>query len=304
MLLFPATFGHGSFAFNAHLNADGSSKGEGAANNTVMLERVRITPTFRDTRDPYHLTTGSQLGRVHKGSARIDLWGKIESPYITTAFDQNARLAVAERAMRAAFDPSLCYRDSPTTQGGYALDFSSTTTDLTNFPTGIIPLRYYCRPVGGPQFDDNVNDSGLKRFALVLFAYDPRMYAQSTSSLSLSPGTPSGTMVNLGSVPAPLRATITMAGAGNVAFTITRSGVAYVLDLTGMVASDVVVVTMETSGPFGEGKIITKNGTRNFALKTSSPSSWLDVPIGSTVVTISNTTNVTSCLLEWVSARA
>lgn len=299
MLRFPATFGHNSFAFNEHLDAAGAVV-LANVHATVTIDEREVNTGFRDLRDPYHLTTGGALGRSHKNFTSIRLGGRIQAPDASQA----ASLSDKERALLAAFDPALCYRDSPTTEGAYAFDFTERTTDTTTYPTGLIALRYYCRPAEKPRIREATAEFGSKPYALSLIAGDPRCYEQTEQTLSLTPAAASGNVVNRGTVPAPLRATITMAGAGNAAFTITRAGVAFILNLAGMVASDVVVVTFETCGPYGEGKIITKNGTRNFALKTSSPSTWLDVPVGTTSFAISNHTNVTSCVLAWRSARA
>jgi hypothetical protein len=151
---------------------------------------------------------------------------------------------------------------------------------------------------------EDLSDRSARKFAMSLIAADPRQFEQTEQTLSLTPASTPGDVVNRGTVPAPMKATITMSGAGHVLFTITRSGVAFILDLSGTVNGDVVVVIFETSGPYGRGKLITKNGVESFALKASSPSTWLDAPVGTTSFAISNHTNVTSCVLAWRSARA
>lgn len=299
MLLAQCTYAHNAFTFNEHLSTVGVAD-RSKVNNTVVLDSRETRTGFRDLRDPYHLTTGGALGRSHKGFTRIMLSGRILVPNAS----QGATASDREAAMLAAFDPALCYRDSPTTEGAYALDFAEPTADTTTYATGWRQMRYYCRPDAAPQMLETVSDGTMRRFTVPLVAGDPRAYEQAEQTLSLSPGTPSGAVLNRGTVPAPIMATITMGGAGNAAFTITRGGVAFILNLSGMVAADVVVVVFETSGPYGNGKVITKNGASLFSLKTSAASTWLDAPVGSTVFTISNTTNVTSCVLAWRSARA
>lgn len=298
MRAFPATFGHNTFAFNAHLNADGTPN-RANVQNTVTIDRRQTSPMFREGRDAYHLTTGGALGRAHKGFNLIRLNGRILAPDTT----QQASLSDKERAMRAAFDPDLCYRDSPTTDGAYALDFAEWTTDTATYAGGKLPLRIYCRPMGQPDMVEELGQNVI-RYAIGLVAADPRVYEQTEQTLVLTPGSPSGNVVNRGNVPAPLKATILMAGAGNAAFTITRGGVSFVLNLTTAGAGQSIVVVMETCGPYGAGRKITKAGADAFSLKTSSPSTWLDAPVGTTNFTISNTANVTSCTLAWYSARA
>lgn len=299
MLQAQCTFGHNSFVFNEHLDTVGVAD-RSKVNNTVVLDTRDIQTGFRELRDPYHLTTGGALGRSHKGFTHIALAGRILVPNAS----QLATASDRERALLAAFDPPLCYRDSPTSEGAYNFDFSDPTTDTTTYPSGWIPLRYYCRPEARPKVSEKLADGTVRPFQLGLLAADPRAYEQAEQTLSLTPGTPAGNVLNRGTVPAPMKMTIVMAGAGSASFTVTRSGVAFILNLSGMVASDVVVVLFETSGPYGTGKYITKNGASNFALKTSAPSTWLDAPVGTNSFSITNTTNVTSCTLAWRSARA
>lgn len=298
MRLHPATFGHNSFAFNAQYAADGSAV-PGFAQNTVTIDRRETSPMYREGRDAYHLTTGGALGRAHKGFNLLRLNGRILVPNTT----QQETLADTERAMRAAFDPDLCYRDSPSTDGAYAFDFIEKTADTATYPTGRIPLRYYCRPMGQPVVVEELGQNLLK-YALGLIAADPRAYEQTEQTLSLTPGAPSGNIVNRGTSPGPLRVTITMAGAGNAAFTLTVGGIAFILNLSTTTNGQVIVVTMETCGPYGAGRKITKAGVDAFSLKTSSPSTWLTAPVGTTSAAITNTTNVTTCVLGWYSARA
>lgn len=299
MLQSRISFGHNAFVLNEFYNVDGTIDNTKVQDALIVDER-ETQPDFRDLRDAYHLTIGGGLGRVHKGLKGLRLSGRIMVPDAS----QQKSLADRERAFLAAFDPALCYRDSPTTEGAYALDFSEVTADTATYPTGRISLRYYMRPDRAPRITENLKDRSSRLFGMALVAADPRLYEQTEQTLSLTPASASGNVVNRGTVPAPMKATITMAGAGHASFTITRAGVAFILNLAGMVNGDVVVVIFETSGPYGRGKLITKNGVENFALKTSSPSTWLDAPVGTTSFAISNHTNVTSCVLAWRSARA
>lgn len=299
MLRSRLAFGHNSFVLNEHYNVDGSVD-RNKAQNTAIVDELEGGPGFRDLRDPYHLTTGGALGRVHKGLLGLRMSGRLVVPDLTQA----ASLEDRKRAFLAAFDPALCYRDSPTTEGAYALDYYEPTLDTTTYPTGRIDLRVYVRPNGRPRIIEDISDSGTRRFAVQLVGADPRVYEQTEQTLSLSPGTPSGSVVNRGTVPAPVKATITMAGAGSATFTITRAGVAFILNLSTLANLDVVVVTFETCAHYGNGRRVTKNGSDLFSLKVSDPSTWLDAPVGSTTFAISNTSNVTSCVLAWRSARA
>lgn len=298
-IYFPAAFAHGSFAFNAHLNSDGT---ENQANvlATVRLDQIQENPGFRDLHDPLHLAQGGSLGRVHKGFKVWEATGAIVVPEGSNA----SRYALVDdkvRAMRAAFDPSICYRDSPTTDGAYLFTFTEATADTGTYATGRIPLQFWARPVGQPFIVDRLGARGSRPFRLDLLAPDPRTYEQTEQTLST---TTSGSVLNRGDSAAPLKAVITMNGAGSSTFTIARGGVSFILDLSGTSNLDVITVVFETCAPYGRGRYITKNGTENARLKTSAASTWLDVPVGSTTFTISNPTHVASCVLSWYSARS
>jgi hypothetical protein len=293
------TWGHSSFLLNGHYNTDGTID-RSKVQDTYVVDERSFDPAFRDTRDPYHLAQGGALGRVHKGMAFGTLRGRILVPNAS----QQTSLTDKELALRSAFDPYLCYLDSVASEGAYALDWDELTADTTNFPSGRMPLRLYARPVATPRVTELASDSAVRPFSLALVAPDPRRFRQVESTLVLTPGSPSGSVANIGNVPAPLKATIVMAGAGNAAFTITRSGVSFILNLTTMIAADTVVVVFETCGPYARGRLITKNAVENFALKTSAPATWLTAPVGSTTFTISNTGGLTSCTLGWYSAWA
>jgi hypothetical protein len=298
VLRFPADYGHNGFAFNSHLDTDGSNLEENV-HTTVTIDERQINTAFRDTRDPYHLTQGGQLGRIHKNFTTIQIAGRIQSPDAT----QDAGLADRERELLAAFDPALCLRDSPTTQGAYPFSFSERTTDTVNYPTGILPLQYWARPADRPRISESIGDGGWRRYALSLIAPDPRAYEQDEQFLLLTPGSPSGDVVNNGTVPGPLKATIITTGYGDIDFSITRGGVSFVLTLDAVPAGTITVV-FETSAPYGIGRSVTRSGSSLFNVKWSDPSTWLDAPVGTTLFTIANTTNVSSCELNWYAARA
>jgi len=296
------TYAHNTFVFNEHYNTNGTVD-YSKINNTVLIDQRSIDVGYRDLRDPYHLTTGGALGRVHKNFTTIRLSGRILVPDAT----QVATASDRERAMLAAFDPALCYRDSPSTEGAYAFDFSEPTTDTATYATGLIPLRYYARPAARPRTTETLNDGTVRGFDVALIAADPLAYEQTEQTLVMATSgtiTSPGNVVNRGTVPAPMKATIVMSGAGHASFTITRGGVSFVLNLSGTVNNDIITVYFDTCGAYGDGKRVTKNGVSAFALKTSAPSTWLDAPVGTTSFAITNTTNIWHFTLAWRSARA
>lgn len=293
MLLLPASYGHGPFAFNAHLDAAGAAV-KSAVHTTVTIDERSINTAYRDVRDPYHLAQGGVLGRIHKNFTTLQLAGRIMAPDRT----QPGSLSDREREMLAAFDPYLCLRDSPSTDGAYPFDFVEMQASGV-----LLPLRYYARPLDRPRIKESVADNGVRMYALGLVAPDPRVYEQTEQTLVLTSGTPSGNIVNNGTVPGPLKATIVMSGAGAANFRITRAGVIFQMNLAGLAAGTVVVL-FETCGPYGAGKSITRSGVSIFSVKTSDASTWLDAPVGTTAASITNLTGITSVTLAWYSARA
>lgn len=297
MLRSKVTFGHNSFAFGEHFNADGTIDSTKAHDTVVLDERIS-DPAFRDTRDSYHLTTGGALGSSHKGMSFWRLRGRILVPDQT----QQARLSDRERQLRAAFDPDLCLRDSPSTDGAYPLDWDEITAVSATYPTGRLPQRIYARPIGQPQIIERISDGTYRPFAVGLVAADPRIYEQTLGALTATAAGPAS-LVNNGSIAAPLRITIAMSAAGSANFAITRLGVTFSLDLSGLIAADEVQIVMETCGPFGIGRSVMVNRVAAFSRKTSPPTSWLDVPAGTTLFTHANTTGIASVLYEWAHAR-
>lgn len=292
MLRYPAGYSHNSFAFNSHLNTDGTPN-EDNVHATVTIDERALNTQYRDTRDPYHLTTGGQLGRIHKNFTSLLIGGRIQAPDASQLGSLNDR----EAEMLAAFDPALCLRDSPTTQGAYPFTFRRKTA------SSILDLQYWMRPTDRPRIFESLAEGGSRRYALSLVAPDPRCYDQTETSINLTPGSPTQDVVNVGNLPAPIKVTIITSAAGSSTFTLTRSGVAFVFDLSLSGASTYIIV-METCAPYGQGRTITRSGVSVFSRKSSDASTWLDAPVGTTSFAITNTTNVTGCQVSWHPAYA
>jgi hypothetical protein len=297
MLRSRATFAHKSLVLNEHYtSATPPVVDQTKLLDTITIDKLIVRPQYRDVRDALHLGVGGTAGRVHKGMLLLSMSGRILVP----AGSQEAKLTDRELALRLALDPYECLRDSASTDGVYAFDWQAPTADTVNYPTGWLALRRYLRPLSQPETLEVVTDAAARQWSCGFVAPDPRLYEQAVQSSTGAPG--SRNLTNKGSIPAPLRVTLTMGGAGASNFTITRSGVSFVLDLSGLSAGNTVVVVMETSAPFGR-RIVTLNGAEAHNRKTSSPSTWLDVPSGTTSFTVANTTNITTILYEWYHAR-
>jgi len=294
-----ATYAHKSLVLNEHYSGDPPVFDRTKAQDHIGIDRIIVRPQYRDTHEALHLAQGGTAGRVHKGMLLMQAQGRILVPDAT----QMASMEDREKTLRLAFDPYECYRDSPTTDGCYALSWLEPTLDTTNYPTGWMNVSRYVRPTAQPETQWSINDQSFRSWSVGLVAPDPRLYDTVLASAVSWAGLPTVNLVNHGTIPSPLRVTITMSGAGGAGFTITRSGVAFGIDLSGMANLDVVVVIMETCGLFGIGRSVKKNGAAAFALKTSGATTWLDVPAGTTAFAISDGTNITSVLYEWGHAR-
>jgi hypothetical protein len=294
------TFGHKTLVLNEHWTTDTPPVQDSAhLTDTTTVDRLLVRPQYRDTRDALHLATGGTPNRVHKGILLLQMSGRLLVP----AGSHEKSLTDREMALRLALDPYECYRDSLTSNGVYALDWKEPTADATNYPAGWIALRRYARPLAQPETSWLVNDSAVRQWTCAFCCPDPRLYETTGVSTTALAGA-SASLVNKGNIPAPLQVTITMDGAGAANFSITRSSVAFALDLSGLSNNDVVVATMETCGPFGIGRSVTKNGAAAFSRKTSSASTWLDVPVGTTSFTQANATNVRSTVYGFYHTRA
>ena len=296
-----ATYAHKSLVLNEHYSGDPPVFDRTKAQDHIGIDRIIVRPQYRDTHEALHLAQGGTAGRVHKGMLLMQAQGRILVPDAT----QLASLEDREKTLRLAFDPYECYRDSPTTDGCYALSWLEPTLDTTNYPTGWMNVTRYVRPTAQPETQWSINDQSYRPWSVGLVAPDPRLYDTVLASTTFTaPGASSYAWLdNHGTIPSPARITITMTGAGSSSFTVARSGTSFVLDLSTMVNLDVVVVIMESCGLFGIGKSVKKNGAAAFALKTSGATTWLDVPAGSTQFGVFNGTNVSSVLIEWGHAR-
>lgn len=200
-----------------------------------------------------------------------------------------AALYDKKRALAHAFDPAEVWRENQSVNGFIALDFSVPTGDTVNYPTGLVPSRYYARPRQTPiPADSMVTGDGCFATVEMLIA-DPRRYLQTADTLAGA-----GTANNRGDVPTYPTLTVTMAGAGSAAYTVScdpaLSGIAtssLVLNLSGCVAADVITVDMAA-------RTILKNGVDAPTLYVSGD--YFPLEAGSNTVAYANATNATSSL--------
>jgi hypothetical protein len=294
---------HNALRLNGHYNTDGTVDGTKVHDTIVLDERV-FDPSFRDSRESYHLTQGGAAGMSHKGFGAWRLRGRILVPNAS----QLASLSDRERAIRSAFDPFQCELDSPTTDGVYGLTWDEPTTDTGTWATGLIPVRIYAKPIRQPTLYERLDDQTVRPFAVDLSAPDPRIFGQTEQALVLTPGSPAGVLTNRGTTRGPVKATIQMTGGGvgSASFQIQNntSGVTFQLNLSTLGAAHLIEVWMETSGPYGRGRRVHVDTTSLFSIKLSDAASWLDTRVGANTFTIVNNTNIATCTIATYHAWA
>jgi len=231
----------------------------------------------RQDKDGLEAQAPRKQGRV------LVLNGVLRAPTIAKLMDRM-------KLMGKTFDTVLVQRANPTVKGFIALDFSVPTEDVTTYPSELVPSRYYARPRGALDIDFNPASYGNSApYRLEMLLRDERRYLQTASSHAQSSA--SMTLANPSAdYPSWPTVTITASGAGNSAWTIDKAGdgiSALTLNLSGLIASDVVVVDMEN-------KKITKNGISTPSLKTAG--GWFDLDVGNQTIDVLNLTNLTVSL--------
>ena len=246
-------------------------------NDTYEINGASVAGVYTSIEDAHPEEDGSEAYGAQKTKLIVVLDGTIRAPSISKLFDKI-------KALRAAFDASKASYENPTSQGFLALDFSTPTTDTTNYPTGLVPSRYYVRERRLLVPPSNMY-SGLSQFFRVeLEAIDPRRYLQTTDHLD-GAGAADNTLADFRSFPT---ISITMSGAGANNFRIQRaaSGVTTQgldLDLT-LETTGTIVVDMAT-------RSISKVDQDKTGLYVSGD--WWSIEPASNTITISNGTNAT-----------
>lgn len=252
----------------------------GSNKDIVEVNSVRVQTQIQHIREPREYESGLEVYGAFKRGKLLTLQGVIRAATWGGLYDRIEEVA-------AAFDPDAVSRDNPDTFGFLPYDFSVPTADTVNFPTGLMPCRYYAR--AEQAFEPPLSQyAGIAvPFALPMLAADSRRYLQAVSSLT-GAGAADNSIATAWSWPT---LTIAMAGAGSATFEITSAEAAgtLVLDLSSCVNSDSVVVDMER----GE---ITKNGVAVPSFYVSGD--FWHVEPGVNTISITNGTNA-SPTLTW-----
>lgn len=249
----------------------------------IQIDRITPQTTVDSLIEPHQNREGSEAWGARKTGRTIQVLGSIRAPTLGRLHDQM-------KALAAAFDPDLATHVSPDTQGFLPYDFDVPTLDTENYPTGLVPSRYYVRALQVPEPSISYDGGYVAQFALMLFMHDPRRYLQTESTFGAVAGNADNTLADYRSWPSAI---ITMTGPGNVAATLTNAtlGMSLVLNLSGLSAGDVVVVDMEQ-------RFITLNGTASMGLYASGDYWWMS-PGVENALALTNTEGIDSWLVGW-----
>lgn len=242
------------------------------ADDTYEVNRITYSVVIDAVIDPHQNKDGLEAGPARKVSLLIRVDGMVRAPSIAKLFDK-------VKALVEAFDPAKISHENA--DSFLAYDFTTPSV------AGNVAARYYVRPRDLPTPPVDMSTGNATPFTLELLAADPRRYAQTEDTLAGA-----GTATNGGDYPTWPTLTITMAGAGAANYTAdltTDTPLPLVLDLTGLIATSVVVVDMES-------KRITVDGVEDASRYVSGD--YFQLEPGANTVAYSNTTNASS-VLSW-----
>lgn len=257
----------------------------GSKKDIIEVNNIRAHTQMQAIREIKEYESGVEAYGAFKRGKLLTLQGIIRASTWGGLYDRITDMA-------AAVDPDQVTRDNPTTFGFLPLDFNIPTEDAVNFPTGLMPCRYYVR--AEDAFEPPISQYSGKAvpFVLPLFAADARRYLQTTSQLT-GAGTADNSIATAWSWPT---LTIAMTGAGSATFTIgnTEAAGSLVLNLLGRANGESVAVDMER-------RKITVNGVDTPNLYVSGDF-WHMEP-GTNTISVTNGTNA-SPTLTWRPAFA
>jgi hypothetical protein len=202
----------------------------------LEINKIRPQRMYDSILEARSQRPGLEVYSSYKRGMYLRILGMIRAPSKGRLYDRIEQLT-------AAFDPDILAHDNPDEAGFLPLDFNIPTADLTNFPSGVIPCRYYVRPVEGISDELSQYEGRAVPFMVSLLAADPHRYLQNVSQLT-GAGSADNLIATTSSWPI---LTIAMTGSGSASFSITstEAQATLALDLSGLANLDSVVVDME-----------------------------------------------------------
>jgi hypothetical protein len=194
-----------NFQLNTPLNP-----GSGVPLDGCQLDRVEYYQVdafgYREKRS---MSDGLDASDVYLGARTVRLQGTLYAQSAGDLYDTMAQF-------RAAMLPTAAFAEAPGDFGYMPLTFEEATLDEINYPSGFIPKMMRVRALGTPRFvymrDKVGGDSSFGysvEWDIVFEAKDPRIYYQTATTVFFdATGTTnsgSGTVINRGAYPAPLK---------------------------------------------------------------------------------------------------
>jgi hypothetical protein len=251
--------------------------------DTIELNSAQPLTQIQSDIEAHDNREGSEAWGAIKTARIIRIQGVIRAPTLGRLHDQIKSLA-------AAFDPNKTTLDNPSVQGFLPYDFSVPTLDTTNYPSGLVPSRYYARAQNLPEPAIAYDKGYTGAFHLDLFMRDPRRYLQAQSQFGLTSGDLDNRLADFRSWPS-LTLTMTGAGSATTTFTNTTLGLALVLNLSSTTNGQTVVVDFEQ-------RFISIAALSRMDLYGSGDYWWMK-PGVLNAFTTANLTNISALLLTW-----
>lgn len=264
--------------------------------DTIECAVFAIDNQFDAVTEPKVTTHGMQGFHARKVVTVIQIDGVIRAPK-----SNFGRMMDRVMELNAAFDPvSAFISDSATTynRGYLPFEFSIPTSDLINYPSGIITAQYYVRALKRPVARSSQFEGSDCRFTLLLQAIDPRCYFKEQQTASRSNAGAITVDNSPATFPSWPTVTFTITGGTSGKVSITHNGtdaVTKTINLSGTVATNVVVVDMERH-------LITLNGVVDMGMDVSG--FWPELPPENTTWTIANVTGTLAATVEVAWKRA
>lgn len=248
--------------------------------DTFEVNQVITIAAFDSRLDSDPSEDGAELTPAKRIQYLVRVDGTVRAPTLAKLFDK-------KRLLVLAFDPASTSRKNPSTNGVLPYDFSVPTEDTDEYTSGLVPSRYYARSRGSVVPPDSMYTGMACFFSVELIVPLARRFLQTEDTLAGA-----GDADNEGDAPTWPTLTVTMAGAGDTDYTITRDGLdtsskTLTLDLSGLSDTEVVVVDPQL-------KKITVDGVDAPELYVSGD--FFDLDPGVNTITYANTTNATSSL--------
>jgi len=284
--------------FNRHFIDDGAAEPDDPANtnetyrnNDYYLEMVNLVPvSVQDLHEVRQFLEGSEPNQAFEGSRLIDGSGYIVAP-------THGDLEDMTMAMFEAFSPAACRLAFAVLDPPHVGPFQFKLD--TN--GGTRALRAYCRPsLGRPVIIGRRGEGTVRPFRFRLMAYDPKLYAESSSSTALSDLAGGNNSVNnAGNLATDPKVVIVLSGAGHASFTLTNTttGHQIIFDLSGLSAD---TYTLDVN----RGTFEDSSGNNVLSVRTSGFPVNMWLAPGNNVVTVTGNTNLTSVTFTFRAAYA